>query len=34
MSNSFSNQAVVQVDLWKNKDTYKFAVNRLPKKLD
>ena len=34
MSNSFSNQVLAQMDLWKNKDTYKIAVYRLPKKLD
>lgn len=34
MSNSFSNQVLAQLDLWKNKDTYKVAVYRLPKKLD
>jgi adenosylhomocysteinase len=34
MSNSFSNQVLAQMDLWKNKDTYKVAVYRLPKKLD
>ena len=34
MSNSFSNQVLAQLDLWKNKDTYKPAVFRLPKKLD
>jgi len=34
MSNSFSNQVLAQIDLWKNKDTYKVAVYRLPKKLD
>src|SRR5688500_16233527 len=34
MSNSFSNQVVAQIDLWKNKDSYKVAVYRLPKKLD
>src|SRR5687768_11561050 len=34
MSNSFSNQVLAQIDLWKNKDTYKIAVYRLPKKLD
>ncbi len=34
MSNSFSNQVLAQLDLWKNKDTYKVGVYRLPKKLD
>jgi len=34
MSNSFSNQVLAQMDLWKNKGTYKVAVYRLPKKLD
>ena len=34
MSNSFSNQVLAQLDLWKNKDTYQVAVYRLPKKLD
>ncbi|HEY3860836.1 MAG TPA: adenosylhomocysteinase [Verrucomicrobiae bacterium] len=34
MSNSFSNQVLAQLDLWKNKDTYKPEVYRLPKKLD
>jgi adenosylhomocysteinase len=34
MSNSFSNQVLAQIDLWKNKDTYKVGVYRLPKKLD
>jgi hypothetical protein len=34
MSNSFSNQVLAQMDLWKNKHTYKVAVYRLPKKLD
>ena len=34
MSNSFTNQVLAQLDLWKNKDTYKPAVYRLPKKLD
>src|SRR6185295_11242501 len=34
MSNSFSNQVLAQMDLWKNKDTYKVSVYRLPKKLD
>jgi adenosylhomocysteinase len=34
MSNSFSNQTLAQIDLWKNKDTYKVNVYTLPKKLD
>ncbi len=34
MSNSFTNQTLAQMDLWKNKDTYKVGVYRLPKKLD
>ena len=34
MSNSFSNQTLAQLDLWKNKDTYKVVVYTLPKKLD
>src|SRR3979411_2660120 len=34
MSNSFSNQVLAQIDLWKNKDTYKPQVYILPKKLD
>lgn len=34
MSNSFSNQTLAQMDLWKNKDVYKPGVYILPKKLD
>ncbi|MCU1260025.1 MAG: adenosylhomocysteinase [Bryobacterales bacterium] len=34
MSNSFSNQTLAQIDLWKNKDSYKVGVYVLPKKLD
>jgi adenosylhomocysteinase len=34
MSNSFSNQTLAQLDLWKNKDEYKVGVYVLPKKLD
>src|SRR6185369_15215243 len=34
MSNSFSNQVLAQLDLWRNKETYKVGVYRLPKKLD
>jgi adenosylhomocysteinase len=32
MSNSFSNQTLAQIDLWKN--NYEIGVYRLPKKLD
>src|SRR6187401_1033827 len=34
MSNSFSNQVLAQLDLWKNRETYKVGVYVLPKKLD
>jgi adenosylhomocysteinase len=34
MSNSFSNQTLAQLDLWKNKDVYKPGVYLLSKKLD
>jgi adenosylhomocysteinase len=34
MSNSFANQTLAQIDLWKNKDTYKIGVYTLPKLLD
>ena len=34
MSNSFSNQTLAQLDLWKNKDQYKVDVYTLPKHLD
>jgi len=34
MSNSFSNQTLAALDLWKNRDIYKPAVYVLPKKLD
>jgi adenosylhomocysteinase len=34
MSTSFSNQTLAQLDLWKNKDTYKVGVYRLSKTLD
>jgi adenosylhomocysteinase len=34
MSNSFTNQMLAQLDLWANRQTYKPAVYRLPKKLD
>ncbi|CAG0962135.1 partial Adenosylhomocysteinase, partial [Anaerolineae bacterium] len=34
MSNSFSNQVIAQLDLWKNRNTYQVGVYRLSKKLD
>jgi len=34
MSNSFSNQTLAQIDLWKNKDRYEKKVYILPKLLD
>jgi adenosylhomocysteinase len=34
MSNSFANQTLAQIDLWKNRDSYKADVYILPKKLD
>lgn len=34
MSNSFSNQTLAQIDLWKNRDKYENKVYILPKKLD
>jgi adenosylhomocysteinase len=34
MSNSFANQTLAQIDLWKNKDVYKIDVYTLSKKLD
>ncbi|MBE7543211.1 MAG: adenosylhomocysteinase [Bryobacteraceae bacterium] len=34
MSNSFANQTLAQIDLWKNKDVYAIGVYTLPKKLD
>jgi adenosylhomocysteinase len=34
MSNSFSNQTLAQLDLWRNKDVYEPTVYRLSKKLD
>ncbi len=34
MSNSFSNQTLAQMDLWKNKDNYAIDVYTLPKRLD
>ncbi|MFH1854371.1 MAG: adenosylhomocysteinase [Candidatus Omnitrophota bacterium] len=34
MSNSFTNQVLAQLDLWKNRDKYTNTVYRLPKHLD
>jgi adenosylhomocysteinase len=34
MSNSFTNQSLAQIDLWKNRDSHKVGVYRLPKRLD
>ncbi len=34
MSNSFSNQALAQIDLWEKRDEYKIDVYTLPKYLD
>ncbi len=34
MSNSFTNQVLAQIDLWKNRETYEVGVYRLPKHLD
>jgi adenosylhomocysteinase len=34
MSNSFSNQTLAQIDLWKNRDRYEVGVYTLPKRLD
>jgi len=34
MSNSFANQTLAQLDLWKNRDSYEKTVYTLPKKLD
>ena len=34
MSNSFANQTLAQLDLWKSRDSYKPGVYTLPKKLD
>jgi adenosylhomocysteinase len=34
MSNSFSNQTLAQIDLWRNKDSYENKVFTLPKHLD
>jgi adenosylhomocysteinase len=34
MSNSFSNQTLAQIDLWKNREKYEVGVYTLPKRLD
>ena len=34
MSNSFTNQILAQLDLWKNRNAYQVGVYRLPKHLD
>ena len=34
MSNSFANQTLAQIDLWKNKANYENKVYTLPKHLD
>lgn len=34
MSNSFTNQTLAQIELWKNSDNYKNEVYMLPKRLD
>jgi adenosylhomocysteinase len=34
MSNSFANQTLAQIDLWKSRSSYKVGVYTLPKKLD
>ncbi len=34
MSNSFTNQALAQIELWKNVETYKPGVFILPKHID
>ena len=34
MSNSFANQTLAQIDLWKNREIYEVDVYTLPKKLD
>jgi adenosylhomocysteinase len=34
MSNSFANQTLAQLDLWRNRDKYAVGVYTLPKKLD
>ena len=34
MSNSFANQALAQIDLWENRESYENKVYTLPKHLD
>ena len=34
MSNSFANQTLAQIDLWKNREGYENKVYTLPKHLD
>jgi adenosylhomocysteinase len=34
MSNSFSNQTLAQIDLWRNRERYEVGVYTLPKRLD
>ncbi len=34
MSNSFTNQVLAQIELWKNSDSYENKVYMLPKSLD
>ena len=34
MSNSFTNQVLAQIDLWRNRDNYEKKVYRLSKSLD
>ncbi|MBM3795682.1 MAG: adenosylhomocysteinase [Acidobacteria bacterium] len=34
MSNSFANQTLAQIDLWRNRDSYRTGVYTLPKRLD
>jgi adenosylhomocysteinase len=34
MSNSFTNQTLAQIDLWKNREVYRPSVHRLSKQLD
>ncbi len=34
MSNSFTNQVLAQIDLWRNREVYQVGVYRLPKHLD
>jgi len=34
MSNSFTNQVLAQIELWKNHENYSIGVHMLPKKLD